>query len=32
MENGQLVTYSPENSEPVELIGLSNWVTEHGRD
>ncbi len=32
MEKGQMVVYSPDNSEPVELIGLSTCVTEHGRD
>ena len=30
MEKGQMVVYSPVNSEPVELIGLSNCVTRHG--
>ncbi len=30
MEKGQMVVYSPDNSEPVELIGLSNCVTRHG--
>ncbi|SNZ06357.1 hypothetical protein SAMN06269185_1141 [Natronoarchaeum philippinense] len=29
MEKGQMVVYSPDNSEPVELIGLSNCVTKH---
>jgi DNA helicase HerA-like ATPase len=29
MEKGQMVVYSPDNSEPVELIGLSNCVTRH---
>ncbi|MFC4436601.1 MULTISPECIES: ATP-binding protein [Natrialbaceae] len=32
MEKGQMVVYSPDNSEPVELIGLSNCLTRHGRD
>ncbi|WP_262180317.1 ATP-binding protein [Haloarcula laminariae] len=32
MEKGQRVVYSPDNSEPVELIGLSTCVTRHGRD
>jgi hypothetical protein len=27
-----MVVYSPDNSEPVELIGLPNCVTRHGRD
>ncbi|WP_224449015.1 ATP-binding protein [Haloprofundus salilacus] len=31
MEKGQMVVYSPDNSEPVELIGLSKCVTRHGR-
>ncbi|MFC7007990.1 ATP-binding protein [Halalkalicoccus salilacus] len=30
MEKGQMVVYSPDNSEPVELIGLSNCLTKHG--
>ncbi|PSP40693.1 AAA family ATPase [Halobacteriales archaeon QH_10_70_21] len=30
METGQMVVYSPDNSEPVELVGLSNCVTRHG--
>jgi DNA helicase HerA-like ATPase len=30
MEKGQMVVYSPDNSEPVELVGLSNCVTRHG--
>ena len=30
METGQMVVYSPDNSEPVELVGLSNCVTQHG--
>ncbi|QSW97830.1 ATP-binding protein [Haloterrigena alkaliphila] len=32
MEKGQMVVYSPDNSEPVELIGLSKCLTRHGRD
>ena len=32
MEKGQMVVYSPDNSEPVELIGLATCVTRHGRD
>jgi len=32
MEQGQLVVYSPDNSEPVELIGLEHCLTRHGRD
>ena len=32
MEKGQMVVYSPDNSEPVELIGLSTCVTKHGRE
>jgi len=32
MEKGQMVVYSPDNSEPVELTGLSTCVTSHGRD
>ncbi|WP_375335516.1 ATP-binding protein [Halorussus sp. MSC15.2] len=32
MEKGQMVVYSPDNSEPVEIIGLSKCVTKHGRD
>ncbi|WP_435359164.1 ATP-binding protein [Haloarchaeobius sp. DFWS5] len=31
MEKGQMVVYSPDNSEPVECIGLSTCVTNHGR-
>ncbi|WP_135828662.1 ATP-binding protein [Halorussus halobius] len=30
METGQMVVYSPDNSEPVEIIGLSKCVTRHG--
>lgn len=30
MEKGQMVVYSPDNSEPVEIIGLSKCVTRHG--
>lgn len=29
MEQGQRVVYSPDNSEPVELIGLPKCVTKH---
>ncbi len=29
MEKGQMVVYSPDNSEPVELTGLSVCVTRH---
>ena len=32
MEKGQMVVYSPDNSEPVELVGLPECVTRHGRD
>jgi len=32
MEKGQMVVYSPDNSEPVELVGLSTCLTRHGRD
>ena len=31
METGQMVVYSPDNSEPVELVGLPECVTRHGR-
>jgi len=30
METGQFVVYSPDNSEPVELAGLSTCLTRHG--
>ena len=30
MEKGQMVVYSPDNSEPVELIGLPRCLTRHG--
>jgi len=30
MEQGQMVVYSPDNSEPVELVGLPHCVTGHG--
>jgi hypothetical protein len=30
MEKGQMVVYSPDNSEPVELVGLATCVTRHG--
>ncbi|WP_336337774.1 ATP-binding protein [Haloarcula brevis] len=32
MEKGQRVVHSPDNSESVELIGLSTCVTRHGRE
>jgi len=32
MEKGQMVVYSPDNSEPVELVGLPVCVTKHGRE
>jgi len=32
MEKGQMVVYSPDNSEPVELVGLPHCVTKHGRE
>ena len=32
MEKGQLVVHSPDNSEPVELIGLKHCLTRHGRN
>ncbi|MFB6183395.1 MAG: ATP-binding protein [Haloarculaceae archaeon] len=32
MEKGQMVVYSPDNSEPVELVGLSKCLTKHGRE
>ena len=32
MEKGQMVVYSPDNSEPVECLGLPRCVTRHGRD
>jgi len=32
MEKGQMVVYSPDNSEPVEIIGLSRCLTRHGRE
>ncbi|MFC4552068.1 MULTISPECIES: ATP-binding protein [Halorussus] len=32
MEKGQMVVYSPDNSEPVEIIGLPKCVTKHGRE
>ncbi len=32
MEKGQMVVYSPDNSEPVELIGLPHCLTKHGRN
>ncbi|MFW6265260.1 MAG: AAA family ATPase, partial [Halanaeroarchaeum sp.] len=32
MERGQMAVYSPDNSEPVEVIGLPTCLTRHGRD
>jgi DNA helicase HerA-like ATPase len=32
MQKGQMVVYSPDNSEPVELVGLPACVTKHGRE
>jgi DNA helicase HerA-like ATPase len=32
MEKGQMVVYSPDNSEPVEIQGLPTCLTRHGRD
>ncbi|MCU4798756.1 ATP-binding protein [Halobacteria archaeon HArc-gm2] len=32
MEKGQMVVYSPDNSEPVEIQGLPYCLTRHGRD
>jgi DNA helicase HerA-like ATPase len=29
MEKGQMVVYSPDNSDPVELVGLSKCLTNH---
>jgi DNA helicase HerA-like ATPase len=31
MEKGQMVVYSPDNSEPVEVTGLPTCLTRHGR-
>ncbi|MWG35040.1 ATP-binding protein [Halomarina oriensis] len=31
-EKGQMAVYSPDNSEPVEIIGLPHCLTRHGRD
>jgi len=31
MEKGQMVVYSPDNSEPVELVGLKRCLSKHGR-
>jgi len=31
-EKGQMAVHSPDNSEPVEIQGLSTCVTRHGRD
>jgi DNA helicase HerA-like ATPase len=30
MEQGRMVVYSPDNSEPVEVTGLSVCLTRHG--
>jgi DNA helicase HerA-like ATPase len=32
MEQGGMVVYSPDNSDPVEIKGLSHCLTRHGRD
>jgi len=32
MEQGQMVVYSPDNSDPVEVTGLSKCLTRHGRE
>jgi len=32
MEKGQMVVYSPDNSDPVELVGLPHCLTKHGRE
>ena len=32
MEKGQMVVYSPDNSEPVEIQGLPTCLTRHGRE
>jgi len=32
MEKGQMVVYSPDNSDPVEITGLSTCLTRHGRE
>jgi len=32
MEKGQMVVYSPDNSDPVEIVGLPTCLTRHGRD
>jgi len=31
-EKGQMAVYSPDNSEPVEILGLPYCLTRHGRD
>ena len=31
-EKGQMAVYSPDNSEPVEVVGLPHCVTRHGQD
>ncbi|APE96483.1 ATP-binding protein [Halodesulfurarchaeum formicicum] len=32
MERGNMAVYSPDNSKPVEVMGLSTCLTRHGRD
>ncbi|MFB6093881.1 MAG: ATP-binding protein [Halanaeroarchaeum sp.] len=32
MERGQMAVYSPDNSEPVEVMGLPTCLTRHGRE
>ena len=32
MQRGSMAVYSPDNSKPVEVMGLSDCVTRHGRD
>ena len=32
MEKGQMVVHSPDNSEPVEIMGLPHCLVRHGRD
>jgi hypothetical protein len=31
-EKGQMAVYSPDNSEPVEVMGLPYCLTRHGRN
>jgi DNA helicase HerA-like ATPase len=31
MEKGQMVVHSPDNSEPVEIMGLPHCLVRHGR-